>query len=55
MSSSYPLNHSTSVYYTADLQLESQQAAQSAQHMAQPTLWIPHLTACDRADSVQPK
>jgi len=48
MSSSYPLGHSISIYNTADLQLESQQGAQSAQHMAQPTWWIPDLKACEQ-------
>lgn len=48
MSSSYPLGHSISIYNTADLQLESQQGAQSAQHMAQPTWWVPHLKACQQ-------
>ncbi len=48
MSSSYPLGHSISIYNTAGLQLESQQGAQSAQLMAQPTWWLPHLKACEQ-------
>ncbi len=48
MSSSYPLGHSISIYNTAGLQLESQQGAQRAQHMAQPTCWVPHLKACEQ-------
>lgn len=48
MSPSYLLGHSASVYNTADLQLQSQQGAQSVQHMAQPTWWGPHLTGCEQ-------